>query len=284
MFSLAPASQPDSVIIVHDEGFADIPTADLAANSSVTLQPWGAVKGRLMAGSQPAANQRVQLSGQTMHYADNGRSFPHLTFRFTTTTDSNGEFSFEKVPPGPCAVSQEVIATFQLVTSHNTQLTVTPGTVTNVVVGGKGRIVMGKAILSGSTVAVNWPSVPVSLSSKAGAEPGPRPERKNFPTAAAYVAAQKSYFQSWAHRENIASLCDRDGKFQLLDLAPGAYELKITIRAGNLDTVAPHDFQEGFQPVYSVVRDVAVPDDGGSEPLDLGTLELTPTNTNSAPQ
>ena len=274
-FSLAAAAEPQAVIIVHDQGFADVSLAELAAGGNLTLQAWGGLKGRLMIGSQPAANESIVAWNQVTHYSASGRLFGHLTYRFETTTDADGSFSFEKLPPGRCEVfQQQSVAGVLRDMSQNTSVTVAAGAVTDVVLGGKGRAIVGKAVLPAAAGTVDWQKVVVRLHS--GADPGPRPKRENFPTVGAYIAAEESQAQAWQNQQHYSCVCDSDGAFRLLDVPAGTYELKIEVRDFKDHSAAPHDISDPSPVLDSIVREVVVPGDDSAEPLDLGTLELAP--------
>ena len=228
----------------------------MAAGGSVTLQAWGGVKGKLMVGSQPAANERIVAGNQVLRYSDSGRRFGYLTYCLETTTDANGEFSFEKLPPGPCEVFQQQLGRSE---SQNTRVTITAGAVTDVVLGGKGRVIVGKAVLPGAAEVIDWRKVPVRLRSKTGAEPGPAPKRKDFPAAAAYIAAEETYHQAWQNQQHFGGACDSDGMFQVWDVPAGTYELKIEVRDSKQNSATPHDISDPAPVLDSIVREVVVP-------------------------
>ena len=107
---------------MHDQGFAQIPIAALDAASNITLQAWGRIEGRLVLDSQPVPNEHIFVGHQISRYDEQGRRFGFLTFGFETTTDSDGKFAFEKVPPGPCAVWRQIYGP-----DHRTQVVIKPG-------------------------------------------------------------------------------------------------------------------------------------------------------------
>ena len=271
-FSLPPAVDPEGVIVIHDQGIAQVSFSELAGNSNITLQSWATVKGKLVLESKPVANQEIALFNQDMHYSKAGVGFPFLTFSLKTTTDTNGGFVFDKVPPGPCRVFQRVNG----FASYETSITANAGGVTDVVLGGAGRSVVGKAILTSATESPDWRRVVVRLQSKTGNLPASRPKSSDFSTPESYVAAMKSFVQEHADQKDFVAACDSDGSFQLADVPAGNYELKIELRDARLNSTVPHDISDPSPVVSSVVRDVIVPDDQSTQPIKLGTLELLP--------
>lgn len=271
-FSLPPAVDPEGVIAIHDQGIAQVSFSELAGNSNITLQSWATVKGKLVLESKPVANQEIALFNQDMHYSKTGSGFPFLTVSLETTTDTNGDFVFDKVPPGPCRVFQRVNG----FASYQTSITANTGGVTEVILGGAGRSIVGKAVLTSATEPPDWRRVAVRLQSKTGNLPASRPKRSDFSTPESYVAAMKSFMQEYADQKDFVGACESDGSFRLADVPAGDYQLKIELRDARLNSAAPHDLSDPSPVVNSAVRDVIVPDDQSTEPIELGTLELLP--------
>ena len=283
-FSLPPAVSPLGVIIVHDQGFLDISPAQLAVGGTVTLNPWGGVKGQLVLDSRPAANERIVAANQVVRYTDTGRAVGYLTYRFEATTDAEGKFSFDKVPPGPCRVFVERRAANTIYASHGKLLDISSGVVTQVELGGSGQSVLGRAVLPDSTAPVDWRNSPVVLRGKIGAQPGPAPKRADFPTLEAFIAASESRSQAYQHQQSFVALCQPDGSFVVPDVPAGTYEMRISANDVKANSATPHDPVAQPELLGSLVRDVVVPDADPSATLDLGTLQLaSPPKTAPAP-
>ncbi len=283
-FSLPPAVAPQGVIIVHDQGFLDISPARLALGGTVTLKPWGGVQGRLVLDSRPAANERIVAANQVVHYTDTGRAVGYLTYRFEATTDADGKFSFDKVPPGPCRVFVEKRAANSIYASHSKMLDINSGVVTEVELGGSGRSVLGRALLPDSVAPVDWRNSPVVLRGKTGEQPGLAPKRADFPTLEAFIAASESRSQAFQQQQSFVALCQADGSFVVPDVPAGTYEMRISANDLKANSATPRDPIAQPELVGSLLRDVVVPEANPAGPLDLGPLQLTsPPKTASAP-
>lgn len=152
-----------------------------------------------------------------------------MSFHFEATTDSTGKFSFEKVPPGPGNVFRMTMRAQTGFESHDTSLVVHAGAVTQVVLGGGGRPIIGKAVLAGATSAIDWKSVSVRLRLKTADEPGPRPKRDDYSSRSAYVAAMDHFFEAARAQSRFGAFCDGDGAFRLQDIPAGSYQLEIKL-------------------------------------------------------
>jgi len=273
-FALPPAMEQQGVIVIHDQGYAEVSLADLATEGNVTLQAWGTIKGTLILDGQPVANAHITAFNQVLRYSAMGRNFGFLTYRFETTTDAGGNFSFDKLPPGQCSVFQQVdLAGHRFTTSYGTKVTIQAGTVTDVALGGTGQPVVGKAVLA-DTSSVDWQKVSVTLRSKSGSEPGPRPKRDDYATLEAYIAAFEAYRQAFLNEQHFACLCNSDGSFRLPNVPAGTYELAIEVRDSKQSSAEPHDISDPTPVVASLKQDVTVPGGADAQTLDLGTLQL----------
>ena len=278
-FTLPSASNPDKIVAVHDDGYAEAPVAALNASGRIMLQPWGRIEGRVVLDGEPFANERVVARNSVFGYSDSGEHFALTGFGFETKTDSAGNFSFDKVPPGTCNVYRQTLLSRTGFESHETSVTVNPGAVTQVVLGGNGRAVIGKATVGGATTSIDWERVAVHLKLKTGNEPGLRPKRADFASREAFIQASDSFHAAIRAQIRFGAMCNADGSFRAPDVSPGEYKLEITARGFNPDSVAPN-VDSGFLPeIASFTGDVTVPDTGDSEtnePLDIGTISLKP--------
>ena len=148
-----------------------------------------------------------------------------------------------------------------------------------VVLGGSGKAIIGKAILAAASGGIDWQNVPVCLRLKTATEPGPRPKRDDFSSRQAYVEATGHFFEANRAQRRFGAFCDRDGSFRLQDVPAGTYQLEIKLRGFKPDSVAPNEFSNTQPEIGALTREINVPDvpEGPSaEVLDLGILELVP--------
>jgi hypothetical protein len=276
-FSLAAASTPRGIIVVHGQGYAEISLADPAAADKITLQPWGRLVGKVILDSRPAENEEVFAHSQIRHYDETGRQFIFVQYSMEAKTDSEGRFTFEKVPPGRCRVCRREHRARNFFPSHETSVEIKPGMVTEVSLGGGGRPVTGKAVLLGAAGPINWQTVSVRLTLKTADELGPRPKRGDFASGDAYVEAIERFFQVAQAQRQFGAFCNSDGSFRLPDTPAGTYKLEIKVQDWKLDSASPRDVSDGPANIASLVREITVPEapaGHNDEPLDVGSLDL----------
>jgi hypothetical protein len=85
-----------SILAVTDQGFADMPIEQFRKSHVIELKPWGRIEGKLLSNGKPLANELVQVQF-TNSFSGRGFRFAYDDFR--TSTDDEGGFVFERIPP-----------------------------------------------------------------------------------------------------------------------------------------------------------------------------------------
>lgn len=109
---------------------------------------------------------------------------------------------------------------------------------------------------------------------KTSDEPGPRPKREAFASAAAFVAATERFFEIVESQQRFSAICKEDGSFRLPDVPAGTYQLSIKARDFKKSSPAPSEAGDPTPVVATLVREIVVPDGQAGKPVDLGVLEL----------
>ena len=226
------------VAVVHESGSALVTFAD-ATNNPVVLQSWGAIDGTLYLNGQPAPKQSVMVNGYQKLDADPKVLF---SFGYTTSTDEQGRFHFNKVLPGEHTVSREVgytgggmgvIVNFDL----DVKVKVVSGQVASVELRRAGRPVTGRIVFQGTSDDVHW-----------GASQAFLEGTNKFPFALA-----------------------KDGSLRADDVPPGTYTLSIELEPA---TANPQLYST--KPFGSMRKEIVVPSaEDVSVPVDLGELTIT---------
>ena len=95
-FSLKPIWGAKSLAAASSNGFAIVSVETLATNPVITLAPLGKISGTLKRASGPGTNEILDL-----RFADAGLAgLSRINLQITSTTDAQGRFAFDGVPPG----------------------------------------------------------------------------------------------------------------------------------------------------------------------------------------
>ena len=86
------------VIAVSDVGFGEATAEQIEKGPPVKLRQWGRLKGRVLVGHKPDAGREVVYNPQSQSRGP----IPNfvLNFGYTTQTDQEGRFEFDRVMPG----------------------------------------------------------------------------------------------------------------------------------------------------------------------------------------
>jgi hypothetical protein len=263
-FSLAPVTDPLTVIATHEKGFATVTVEQLASSPVITLRPWGRVEGVVQIATKPAAGQTVNLS--SMLY---GRTAvpPGFLALFAAQTDTDGKFTFLNVPPGEYLIVQIQSAPASGESQRVTAI-VRAGETTSVLLGGRGRPVIGRVVVAGTDSPVDWKNARGILKLKVPEVPRPDPQDR----AGNYVWSQTDEAKSWVRSQRSYPVTiAADGSFRVEDIEAGAYVLTISLRIPN--PAQPTSLGKTGQ----ITKEFTIGDMPGGRsdtPMDLGTLTI----------
>ncbi len=240
-FSFPAQTEPYQIVVLHDDGYAQMTDDELTNSSDVTLLPWATVCGKLMIGNEPGVNEDIRL----IFDRSNEQNGLEIYQEYRTVTDSNGSFVFERVCPGNARVFREIkIGDNSTRFSHGVRVEIKPGQKHNVSIGGTGRPVTGKIIIPDYIKdKFNWQYSDYSM-------------RINSPN---------SYTQ-------FGFRIETDGSFRVDDVPSGDYTLDF-----NAYGPPPDDRTYRGERIGLLSRSFNVPEIPGGrsdEPLELGNLEL----------
>ena len=138
------------VVVANDEGFCLAPVTDLKKQPSMILLPWGRISGVRMDHNHPLVNQPI---GYFLDWRSVGSG--QITYSFEpserTTTDSQGHFSFEHVPPVEVLFYEAHNHPAKEWFSLPGRWEVGPDKVTEVKIATQGRTVIGHLVFASET-------------------------------------------------------------------------------------------------------------------------------------
>lgn len=254
-FSLPP-SIVDQVVAVHEQGYAETTTSELAQNPRLQLQAWGTIEGILKIGQRLGANEQVMLTAPMD--APDLLPMQYDAACYRTTTDQRGRFSITNVPPGIRKlvryVSLDGRSWFH---SHPLVVEVKPGATSHVEFGGQGRTVTAKLTASDSSSSSNLTVRLASLATKAP-EPGYTLAKPEDALRYQQSPAMRQYY---LNRLQYQAFDRSQNSLRFEDVLPGDYELTINV------------------PQMATLRkEVHIPEGNGSDPVELGLFKLEPAD------
>jgi peroxiredoxin len=170
-FSFPAQTEKYLLVVLHDEGYAEITDEKLATEPNIVIETWGRVEGVLRIGSQAGSNDGVSLYCERGYEQDG----PRVSYDYSTVTDANGYFSFERVPPGEARVARQIkLSRDSQGYSHAVPVQVKAGETFSVTIGGTGRPVVGRVVVPADyNEPMDWNRVRGSLSTKQPQPPYP---------------------------------------------------------------------------------------------------------------
>ncbi len=285
-FEFAPKLEPSRIFASHEQGFGEIAAADLLKGGKIKLQQWGRVKGVVRVGDQPSPDDSVRLQKWQSSYPDQNHQPSMLSFQLKADIESDGQFLYDKVPPGEHRLALEhrfrENPNEEAPLSHGRLITVKPGETVEVTLGGNGRRVTGRVKISGGEPSdVDWKRDVHRLMLVQPGQPSPA-QAQGFNGQESFIS-----FSPLINRQAVGSIeemrqrerADRtyvlvfetNGTFRADHIPPGKYHLR-------LNPTDPNDDNYSRRPIGNLGQEILVPQDAQAAvnaAFDLGELELT---------
>lgn len=237
-----------------DDGYAEATSDAFSKSNTLDMKTWGKVSGQALIGQRPAANELVEFRLRDITSINTAvHAFHYIKKR----TDAQGRFSFDRVIPGAGQVARVVVTDLgngsqQHMGCWQEPVDVAPGQAVEVLIGGKGRPVIGRVALKALPgIHVDW--------------------RQNRPAtiekSRVFNPFRVLFGQDPRQFDRFAGSFDTDGRFRVEDVPTGRYELTVTIDAPPVPN-RPGPAQE----LGRVTVPVNVPEGDADTPIDLGEV------------
>ena len=286
-FEFVPKLEPDKVFVSHEQGFAEAKVADVTKSGKIVLQKWGRINGAMRVGDKVESDSStVRLQNDYQQYVNADGRASGFSFSVKADPDSDGNFVFEKVPPGEHRLALEYRFKDDRdgnpPLSHGSLIIVKPGSTADVTLGGTGRQVTGRVkILGGEQSDVDWRRdvhrLMLMLPQDAALPRNVRgltQEPLVFLGGLNVPVAQPVDFQAMRERERAQRLYvllfDTNGNFHADNVPPGKYNLVLNV-------TDPEDEYYNRRMIGSLSKEVVVPDEKNAKvnaPFDIGAVEL----------
>jgi beta-lactamase regulating signal transducer with metallopeptidase domain/peroxiredoxin len=239
--------EPFLLIFVHESGFAERLSKELNADEPIVLEPWGRIEGLVTINGKPAPDCGIVFLPDR---PDSRRTHPYVHYDYHVKSDEIGRFSIDHVIPGKGSVCRVVVNGLQQNYAWQTLVDVLPGRMNKVVIGGRGRRVIGSVALAGKDdLTVDW-------------------ETNQPAEIVAWDRTQGAYSQPYTR---YLSSLDKSGRFNVPDVPAGVYKLRLPIDNPSSPNALGTGTAIGRAELEFTMPEVA--EGRSDEPLDLGVIE-----------
>jgi beta-lactamase regulating signal transducer with metallopeptidase domain/thiol-disulfide isomerase/thioredoxin len=232
-FRLSATTEPVLVRVYHDRGFAEHALApDDEEVGVLKLQPWATVSGRLVQDGQPMAGQSIFFHPLVRR----GLTEARFQDSYSTQTDTNGHFQFERLPPtsGSLKAYLGPWEDSPLTSSESIPLDLSPGEHREVTLGGDGATITGRVVATGRSnddLSKQW-SLNYLVSRDRGIKYPLEPNSLGFQPSGPFQAdwlRQPDFQYRVARRLNFFVKLSGDGQLTVHGVKPGEYDLVIQL-------------------------------------------------------
>lgn len=121
-FSLRPQIGDYTIVVLHDQGYAEIASVDFARDKTIHLKQWGRIEVTATTGEKPAAGAMIGFSEFRR-----GPQNMHVLNEVGGETNENGILTLDRVTPGHYVPSIQGVPTNPFDPTAAGQIDVKPG-------------------------------------------------------------------------------------------------------------------------------------------------------------
>lgn len=265
------------MLIVHETGIRTVSAKDLMKSREVRLEAWARIEGRVARGGVPEAGRTVQA----IHTRSDTRATnAHALLWSRTTTDAEGRFAFERVPPGLVVLGPMKRERESSSPAHirdlemQSRATLAPGSSTTLNFGGEGARVVARAILpEGFEDAATSEDFHVGLGLRLPVDPPEETKSEGNEAVAAWRTEWLASPEGLAHQAKVSfrsAKPEPDGSVVFEDVTPGRYFLSFRLAKPEAYGSTPVEVKSADERIDAGEVKVALVERKRLEPLKIG--------------
>jgi RNA polymerase sigma factor (sigma-70 family) len=216
-FTLPSPQETGTVIAAGEKGFGVASIQQVRDGGRLVLQAFGRIEGAFTRGGQPVEGQEFGLSLRDIHILFDWEEYK-------ATSDQNGIFTFERVPPGGAQILRLVKTSENSTSSsYGADVTVLPEQTAQVALGDSGATLSGRIRFETPPAAEEKLSLNGILSTVSP----PLPVGMRAEEVQAYLQTPEGKARSRQIKSFTVSVAD-DGSWNVDSVPPGTYNLSVT--------------------------------------------------------
>lgn len=267
-FEIVPQRERYALVVIAPAGFAMVDRGADESPGKLTIAEWAKVEGRVVQDGEPVVGCQVHL--QPIYFV--GGDEPRFQWSYWETTDKEGRFAFDRVPPIACSVRPYLHWSVDspLKSSRSVPLALEPGSTTSLELGSNGAKITGQLVLDPPIAPFDFHfALTYLVAKRPGIEPPKSIADKGFDWRGGWSDAWRNSQEGGAYLKTLEHWFvkpEPDGRIEISSLPPGDYDLAVSLY-GSTEGCLVH-------PVAQRVVAVQVPE--GEESIELGEI-VVPT-------
>ena len=269
-FSLPAQCEPYTLLVMHDDGYAELERDPNHQPGDLVLKAWARVEGQVMQGGRPVASVQVNLKP----FRPQLRGFPLINIGHWQKTDKAGHFVMDRVPPvkSRLFISASIWSESALSAGHSLPFDIQAGQHIKVDFGGQGTSVKGRVVVAGDSPPIDLhKSLNYLVRKGSGIEAPKAIQAFGFNDRDGWNPAWSRTQEGLAFLNTLdytLVVLDRDGRFEISGVPVGEYDFAIHLYEPPTEGCL-------VNPIGSRIVRFSVAGDTAKNPtLDLGEIKV----------
>jgi thiol-disulfide isomerase/thioredoxin len=277
---IVPAETNLFAVVANDQGFVLMQTRDFTNHPFMTVQPWGRVEGVRLNSGKPVVGVRMAYSLNIRYLVSQDQEY-YLSDNFAVkdrvaTTDQNGRFVFEHVPPVDVGIRESPRHLKETLFCLRSGLEVKPAETSQITIATEGRSITGHFVLGPGLTNFTDLNDRIWLNSEARTRK--LTELPTLPAEFDRFEKRAAWWRAWSNTEAARNRAELIYPESAIELHSDGSLFAEIIKPGRYRITGY--FYKGDHCIAFIDQAVEVParkaNEQGDEPFDLGGLMVKP--------